>query len=301
MNRIFIEKLKLIESYRVPFLGKYWYRFFSKIDQKLMEREKIINPLNTEKRDEIVICSLTSFPARIEYVHLAIKSLMCQTYKPDRITLWLAEEQFPNKILPTSLTDLQQYGLEILWCHDLYGHKKYYYGIKHQQPNEVIITFDDDIIYSPICVERLMISHKKHPKAMVCERAQALIEGVKNPGMWQTISSKGVKTPSYSLNPSPGGGCLIPYNAFNTDATNEALIRRFAYKNDDLWYMFMCAENKTRIVKTRKHHRIFTVINGSQTVQMATDNVVGNKNIEIMEGLIKAYPNAWRRILTDKD
>ena len=103
------------------------------------------------------------------------------------------------------------------------------------------------------------------------------------------------------MNPSPGGGCLIPKGAFHADAGNEERIRELAYKNDDLWYMFMCAANKTRMIKTRKYHRIFSVINNSQGEQMANANVVGNVNATIMEGLKKAYPDAWQRIVTDKD
>ena len=103
------------------------------------------------------------------------------------------------------------------------------------------------------------------------------------------------------MNPSPGGGCLIPKGAFYKDATDEEKIRELAYKNDDLWYMFMCAQNKTRMVKTRKYHRTFSVIKGSQIEQMATENVLGNKNIEILDGLKRAYPEAWKRIVTDKE
>jgi hypothetical protein len=242
---------------------------------------------------------MTSFPARIFYVHLAIKTLMLQTYKPDRILLWLAEEQFPDKVLPKELTELQEYGLEICWCHDMYGHKKYFFPVKNQKENEVIITFDDDILYSPLAIERLMKKHYEFPNCLVCERAQALDKKVTekdNPGKWRTISNIGVLKPSFSLNPSPGGGCLIPYHAFCDDAVNEKIFTDLAYKNDDLWYMFMCAENGTQIVKTRKNHRTFTVIKGTQVVQMATENVVGNKNVEILQELRKKYPEAWKRI-----
>lgn len=305
MNRIFIDKIKLIESIRVPFLGKYLYKWISSIDQKALESTKIPdNPLNRKNRDEFVICSLTSFPARIKYVHLAIKSLMLQTYKPDRIILWLAEEQFPDKKLPEQLLKMERYGLEICWCHDMYGHKKYYYPVLNQKENEVVITFDDDIIYSPLCVARLMKKHKQYPNALVCERGQVLdktVKDLKNPGRWKTISSVGVKKPTYRMNPSPGGGCLIPYKGFSNDAVNEEKFTKLAYKNDDLWYMFMCADNKTRMVKTRKYHRLFTLINGSQVTQMATENIIGNMNVTIMEGLIEEYPKAYERIVTDKD
>jgi len=303
MNRVFVEKIKLPESLKIPFFAGFWYRFTSKLDNRLILQEKIpLHPLNQEKRDEIVIASLTSYPARINCVWLVIKSILLQTYKPDRIILWLAEEQFPTRELPKNLTDLQNNGLEIKWIKDIYGHKKYRIPVMEQSPNEVVITFDDDILYSPKCIERLMKTHRKHPDCLVCERGQTFDDKTEeNPGRWVTISDKGVRVPTYSMNPSPGGGCLIPFGTFHSDATKERCFRKLAYKNDDLWYMFMCAANKTRMIKTRKYHKIFSLVIGSQTEQMATENVLRNKNNIIMKGLKKAYPEAWRRIMTDKD
>ncbi len=302
MNRKIVEFFKIPESIRIPFISGAMYRFASYNDNKSIAKEKIKEALNHTPREERVIASLTSYPARIPYVHLAIKSIMVQSYKPDRIILWLAQEQFPTKELPKELTDLEQYGLEIIWMHDIYGHKKYFYPVINQENNEVVITFDDDIIYPKNAIKRLMKTHKKFPGCVVCERGQILDEAeLDNPGKWKAISSMGVKKPTYSMNPSPGGGCLIPKGAFYMDATNEEKIRELAYKNDDLWYMFMCAQNKTRMVKTRKYHRTFSVVKGSQTEQMATENVAGNRNAIIMEGLKKAYPVAWERIITDKD
>ncbi len=305
MNRRFTEFLKIPESVRIPYFAGVIYRLMTKLDNKSVAKEKIPqNPLNTEKRDETVTVSLTSFPARIEYVHLAVKSLMLQSYKPDRIILWLADEQFPDRKLPESLTELQKYGLEIKWCDDLYGHKKYYYCIHEQKKNEVVITYDDDIIYSVDSIKRLMKTHKNYPNCLVCERAQAISYmpngELENPGRWKVISDIGCNTPSYSLNPSPGGGCLIPYKAFYNDAYDEEIIRKTAYKNDDLWYMFMAAQNGTKTVKTRKYHKPFSVIDGSQTFQMATENVLGNKNISVMKTLAEKYPKAYERIVSDK-
>ncbi len=307
MNRRVIEKLKLYESAKIPYFAGLSYRLFSKLENNVLNNCEIPSqPLNKEERDITVIVSLTSFPARIEYVHIAIKSLMLQSYKPDRIILWLAKEQFPSQILPESLTNLCKYGLEIKWCDDLYGHKKYYYCIKEQKENEVVITFDDDIIYSVDCIKRLVKKHREFPDCLVCERAQSPKydsqgEIEKNPGRWRVISDVGCEKPSYSLNPSPGGGCLIPYKAFYKDAYNKEIICELAYKNDDLWYMFMAAENGTRTIKTRKYHKIFTLVAGSQEIQMATENVIGNKNAEIMEVLKAKYPTAYSRIVTDED
>ena len=305
MNRKLIEVLKIPEEVRVPVLGGISYKLLSKLDNKALDKAKIPDDaLNHEKRDVFVTLSLTSYPARIGFVHKAIKSLMLQSYKPDRIVLFLANEQFPDKKLPDELTSLTKHGLEIKWCEDLYGHKKYYYCISEQKENEVVITFDDDIIYSPDTVKRLIKTHKKYPDCLVCERAQAIDyekDGtLKNPGRWKALSSVGVKTPSFSLNPSPGGGCLIPYKGFYKDAYDTEKIRSLAYKNDDLWYMFMAAENGTRIIKTEKYHKTFTLIENSQEFQMAFENVIGDKNMVIMENLAKEYPTAYKRIITDK-
>lgn len=303
MNRAFVEKIKLPESVNIPFFAGFWYHLTSRLDNFLIKKEIIPDhPLNREKRDEIVVSSLTSYPARINCVWLVVKSLFLQTYKPDRVILWLAEEQFPTKELPRNLTIMQNYGLEIKWVKDIYGHKKYRVPVMEQTSNEVVITFDDDIVYSPKCIERLMAVHKKHPNSLVCERGQTYDDKKEcNPGRWKTISDTGVIVPTYSMNPSPGGGCLIPFGAFHPDAVKEECFRRLAYKNDDLWYMFMCAANKTRMIKTRKYHKIFSLVEGSQIEQMATENVMGNQNNVVMEGLKKAYPEAWHRIETDRD
>lgn len=303
MNRKISEFFKFPETVRIPFFGGRWYWFLANLENKSILKENLPeNPLNTDEREEKVIVSLTSYPARIPYVHLAIKSLMLQTYKPDRIILWLAEEQFPTKQLPKELTDLQKYGLEIIWMHDIYGHKKYFYPVINQADNEVVITYDDDIIYSPDSIKRLIKTHSKHPGCLVCERGQVFDERyIENPGAWRTISPIGVKKATFSMNPSPGGGCLIPKGAFHIDATNEEKIRALAYKNDDLWYMFMCAENGTKMIKTRKNHRTFTTVVGSQTEQMAFDNVINNRNAIIMKELKSTYPIAWQRIMSDSE
>ena len=303
MIRTLIDWLKIPESIRIPYFGGVWYRFLSFLDNKMIAREETARySLNDTDREERVIVSLTSYPARINYVHLAIKSLFAQTYKPDRIILWLAEEQFETKDLPEELLKLQKCGLEIEWIHDIYGHKKYFYPILNQTDREVVITFDDDIIFPKKAIERLMRLHRNFPNCLICERGQTISRNdLLNPGKWNTLSSIGVKVPTYSMNPSPGGGCLIPYGAFYKDAVNEDKIRKLAYKNDDLWYMFMCAQNKTKMIKTRKYHKIFSLIKGSQIEQMAFENVVHNKNIEAMEKLCAEYPEAWRRICTDKD
>ena len=127
MIRRLTEAIKIPETVRIPLLGGWNYRLCNCIDNYSIKKEKIKKPLNTKHRDIYITASLTSYPARIQYVHLAIKSLMLQSCKPDRIILWLADSQFNNRQIPTTLSALEEYGLEIKWCDDLYGHKKYFW------------------------------------------------------------------------------------------------------------------------------------------------------------------------------
>lgn len=306
MSRRIIEKLKIPEGIHIRCFGAVWYRLLSRLENRMIRRAKLKPPvLNESERDIYITASLTSFPARIEYVHLAIKSLMQQSCKPDRIILWLAEEQFPDHQLPNTLTALEQYGLEIKWCDDLYGHKKYYYCVQNQQPNEVVITFDDDIIYSVDVIKRLVEKHREYPNCLVCERAQAIAYepdgSLKNPGRWTTLSDVGCQQPSYSLIPSCGGGCLIPYAAFDKEVLNKEKLLALAPKNDDLWYMFMVAKNRTKIVKSKKYHKVFTIVKNSQTEQLATENIFGNRTKTDFLKLCEEYPKAYKRITTDCD
>lgn len=306
MNRAVSEKLKIPESVRIPYFGGRWYSFLCRCDNRRI-REEVLpeHPLNTEPRKEKVILSLTSFPARIGSVHLAIKSLMTQTYRPDRIQLWLAQCQFPDGALPDELRALEAYGLEIRFCEeDLLGHKKHWKPIAAQKPDELIVTYDDDIIYPPDSLEKLIRTHEKFPDCVVCNRAQALAYeadgSVKNPGRWKTISDVGVKAPTYQLLPSNGGGVLYPYHAISADSYDAQKIRALALRADDLWMMFMALDKGCKTVKTVKYHRTFSVISDTQKEQLATGNIANGAYLDCLQRLTDAYPAGWQRCVNNK-
>ncbi|HSQ42910.1 MAG TPA: glycosyltransferase family A protein, partial [Fibrobacteraceae bacterium] len=101
-----------------------------------------------------LVVSLTTYPARIGLVHLALESLLRQTLRPDRILLWLAEEQFPQRRLPPQLVRLQQRGLEVLFRKNLGPHTKYLYALQ-DFTQEIVVTVDDDCFYPPTLLAEL--------------------------------------------------------------------------------------------------------------------------------------------------
>ena len=80
------------------------------------------------KRKQKIIVSLTSYSKRFNSLDLCIKSIMTQTVKPDRIILYVTEEE--KDVVPDKLLDLEKYGLEIRYVYEDYKpHKKYMYAV----------------------------------------------------------------------------------------------------------------------------------------------------------------------------
>jgi hypothetical protein len=297
-----IDKLKIPEGISVPYFGKHWNSLINVVENQYI-KSKVIEDfaLNTEKRKEYIVVSLTSFPARIQYVHYTIRSLMRQTVKPDRIVIYLAREQFKYNKLPSNLSQLQEYGLEIRFCEDLKSHKKYYHSMK-EQGNNLLVTYDDDIIYPEDSIERLYLTYLKYPNCIICNRGlEITYEGkIINPySKWKVYSPEGVYKPSTKIMPSTGGGTLYPPNSVNERVFDINAIKKYALTADDLWMKTMSLLNKTFVVKTRKYHKPFTVVNGTQSFHLAQENCLGGKNDMCMHVLMNKYPSAMYNLINE--
>ncbi len=305
MKMSLFERIMLPERVRVPVLGGIWYRFLSHYARKRVKKIPYHHlRLNTEPRDTILTCTLTSFPDRIDTVQYTIKTLFCQTVKPDRIVLWLAKEEFENVPMPDSITELQKRGLEIHWCENLFGHKRYYKLLEEQKENECIVMFDDDILFPSHCLERLYTTWKAHPDCVICERGQVMTfenNEIMNPGYWSSISKVGLKEPSFRILASPGGGCLLPPHALYQDACNSAIIKEHALKTGDIWLMFQAVQNDTKIMRTHRFHRIFILSETEQTVQLGREAIYQGRYLKTFKDLMNLYPHAYQNMLSEND
>lgn len=290
----------LPEGLRIPLLGGWIYRGLSALARRRIQNLSIEELcLNKSKREQILTCTLTTFPDRIETVQYTIKSLFNQSVKPDRIILWLASSEFEHVELPESLHVLVQRGLEIRYCDNYFGHKRYYKLIEEQKENECIIMFDDDIIFPYYLIERLYDKWKEFPECIICERGQVITfdgENIVNPGFWSSISSEGIISPSYKILASPGGGCLLPPRALYKDAINPALFSKYALKTGDVWLMFQALQNNTSIIRTHKLHRTFIQYETTQTVQLGKEAIYKGRYMETFNVLAKLYTNAYKHM-----
>ena len=251
----------------------------------------LLSHFATKRLPEIIV-SLTSFPARIGLVHLTVESLLSQTWKADRIVLWLADSQFPLKEeeLPEALLALRERGLEIRWCEDLRSYKKLVPALK-AFPEDVIVTVDDDLILEPTWLEGLVSSYLKNPTFIHTHRAHEIAFSDSGNLAPYALWRKEIKTDKASFNNflTGVGGCLYPPTCLHKDVFNVKKFQKLCPHGDDIWFWAMAVLAGTKICVTLS---VFCLNHpaGSQEVGLwKTVNSLG-ENDRALQRVLAAYP-----------
>lgn len=250
--------------------------------------------INKCQREEKIVVSLTTFPARINACFYTIKTLLLQTMRPDRVVLWLADEQFPEHKLPNCYDKLVTKGLEIKYCQDLKSHKKYFYALQEQKPDELVITFDDDIIYNPLSVERAYKKHLQFPKAIVANETKIIVldaEGIPQPYSNWKKAPDGNNKPDILNSVMSGSGCLYPYNIWPNEMFDIKLHQKLAPTADDLWITFYAKYCNIPIVCVDTPARNYTTVRNSQESHLAQINCLATGNDDTIRAMLNNFTN----------
>lgn len=116
-----------------------------------------------------VVASLTTIPGRYPKLLRTLRSLHAQTYPLDAIYLGIPREsrrlkqQYPE--IPKEITNL----CTIVHCDYDYGPCTKIVGglLSENNPDTIIFTFDDDVVYSPNLVSSMLTFHKKHSNCAI--------------------------------------------------------------------------------------------------------------------------------------
>lgn len=249
------------------------------------------------KRSPEIIVSLTSFPARIQYVHRTINTLLRQTVKPDRVILWLAEEEFPDKeeSLPENLLKLKNLGFEIRWCKNLLSYKKIVPALQ-EFPNEIIVTADDDIYYPEDWLESLYNEYLKNSHNVYVKQAIPL--KIENNELRETYDKNkrievNVTGLSYFNLIMSGSGCLIPPHSLYKDIFDSNKFLSLIPTHDDIYIWAMMVLNKTKIKVVGGFAEEILTINETQKFGLCKINNKKGAGLhpqDALEIMTKAYP-----------
>ncbi len=249
-----------------------------------------------------LIVSLTSFPARIGTVHKTIETILRQTERPDKIILWLAEEQFPDKEagLPNELLELKKYGLEINWCNDIRSYKKLIPALK-LYPDDIIVTADDDVYYHTEWLSALYTSYQKWPNYIHCHRITKFYPDGDS-FKWVPECLEVYPCPSYLHKLVGVGGVLYPPHSLHSDVTNEELFQKLARTNDDIWFWCMAILNNYKVLVVPNNVSVPKTVGGTQEEALYKQNDKGPMLfISDFNRVVSHYPEIREKLLKDYD
>ncbi len=248
---------------------------------------------NERNCDEELIVSLTTFGKRINEVYLAIESIMQGTMKPNRIILWLAEDEFKGKILPRTLQLQQKRGLEIEYCEDIRSFKKIVPTME-KYPDACVVTIDDDMMYEFDLLENLVNAHIANPSDVCTCRMHRILLGenqnLKSYMYWDWCIWPKEKSNRNFL--TSGGGTLFPSHCFVKEFFNKESFMSLCPYADDVWINAMIWMSNRQITKAYTHSKSgcdYREICLEQDDALSNENVFGSRN----DGQLKAVMDKY--------
>ncbi|MCQ8212124.1 hypothetical protein NON08_06250 [Cetobacterium somerae] len=284
------------------------YSIDQKIKQNLLtiDYEKAILENNfknilsyEETKEPQIIVSLTTYNKRIYDVHLTIESLFRQTIMPNKIILWLAEDEFNENSIPEMLKRLQKKGLEIGFCKDLKSYKKLIPTLK-KYPNQIVITVDDDVIYPYDFLENMYIEYLKDKECVYFYRGHKMTFDKKRKintyDNW--IGDYQGEEKTFLTLPTGIGGVLYPPKCFDKEILDESQFMKLAPRADDIWFKAMTLKNGVKCKKiklTKEFHKKFINLEDGQDIALCKVNVNENQN-NIQLKAVFDYYNLWDKL-----
>lgn len=236
--------------------------------------------LSDTKRCTKIIVSLTSFPGRISRLWIVVESILRQSVPPDMIVLWLSRDQFSSLgEVPNSLLSLQNRGLKIVLCDDdLRSHKKYYYAFE-SFPNDIIITIDDDFLYSSHLIEDMMRSFSSFPNCILANRGllmRKFNDKILPYNNWIFSFSPTLLQNNFFF--TSGGGTLFPPRSLHCDVLNQEIFLDICKHADDVWLNAMARLNKTDILKVDSKYQLNIPLFFFNDIKLTSINVDESMN-----------------------
>ena len=170
-----------------------------------------------------LIVSLTTYSHRINDVYLVVESMLRQSVLPNRIILWLDEDEFSGDMLPVLLKKQRQRGLEIMYCKNIRSYKKIIPTLQLTKDCN-IITVDDDIIYPYDFIERSLLAYQKNKNCVYYYCGRIILHDgnrFKSYNKWPMVESS---TELFDVLPTGAGGVFYPAGCFDDRVTDESLL-----------------------------------------------------------------------------
>lgn len=254
------------ESHKVNPIGRKLHVIKYAIVGELLKLRSHIIPtklsegLNDNARNRKVVVSLTSYGRRTNIVDTTIFSLLKQSYKPDRIILWLDDKNWNCENLPRRLKKLLKYGVEIRFCNDVKSYKKLVPTLPLVSDNDYIITVDDDQYYPKDFVKGLVEAMDKNPTSIYCYAGRRLVLDDNSKLLpyneWKLTSKNIIGETFMAIG---AYGIIYKKCLLHSDIYNEELFMKLAPMADDIWFFFMALMNGVKCTPIHLNQHIVDI------------------------------------------
>lgn len=289
----------IVDDHQLGVWGKAFNRFVKRFVKRHLDNKSkkffSENPIDcgvniSQVRNRKLICSLTSFPTRVDEVWLSIETIFRQTVKADMIILWLSRDQFKDMQLPQSLLNCIRKGLTVRWVDgDLRSHKKYYYVLQEYKDANVVLL-DDDLYYPDKLLENLIKMAQRHPNAICATRIHK-ITYLKN-GFY-----KSYKKWIHNYNPNhedssidyfftSGAGTLIPTGLLPHDTFNKEIFKNICFYADDIWLNLQAKKAGIKTFSNKTYNKDIISIGKTQNEKLVATNVKNGGNDKQLKDVI---------------
>lgn len=278
---------------------------FAAQEQRRFDR---ILPMTSAPSGTQYSIGLTSFPKRISTLGFVLRSLKEQSQQADTINLFLGRDEIPNENwLPSSVRELKQHGLQIHFVEKTCHQYDKFVHLPASLREKCYIIVDDDVIYPPHSMQKLLEAHQQHPEAIIGNRCHKIaVDDDKNIGPYRTWEREArTNAPSYILMPTGAGGVLYPPGFFNHPCIrDERTILRNAPYADDVWLKFnaLLQERPTMATELSSgsdwYHRYTPTMREGTLMAENVDLGLNDMQIRQCESWLAKHRPDWRDLLS---
>ena len=128
----------------------------------------------------MITVSMTSLPNRLHIAQYALKSIELQTLQADRIVLNIDKEHFRSvdEVRDRFTLPLDLERIKINLTNDIGPHTKLLPILRAASGDDPIVTIDDDILYSPLFLEKIMHCAELNEDCIICSRARKITRNI---------------------------------------------------------------------------------------------------------------------------
>lgn len=198
------------------------------------------NMLTYHEGEENVIISMTSYGKRVaSTAPYALYTAFVQEKLPNRIVLNLDETKWNDDNIPELLKVLKKKGLTINYCHDVGPHTKLLPTLK-AYPNDVIVTFDDDVYYESVALSELLNAYvQSDRRTVLCREGKIYPNDSSLCRLYSQLPSVKQWSGNERVLPFGVAGVLYPPHLFSDEIFNEVVFRKLCPCADDIWFSIM--------------------------------------------------------------